>query len=53
MVDHSRSDGHIIKTEIRPDGSKTIYDSRVEGGRIEVPPQAEPPYTDDTSEQKP
>ena len=52
-VDYSRSDGHVIKTEIRPDGSKTIYDSRVEGGVIEVPPQAEHPYTDDAINEKP
>ena len=31
------------KTIIHPDGSKTIYDSRVEGDRIEVPLQAESP----------
>ena len=51
-VDYSRSDGHTIKTEVRPDGSKTIYDSRVEGGIIEVPPQAKPPYTDEASDKK-
>ena len=51
-IDYSRSDGYTIKTEIRPDGSKTIYDSRVEGGVIEVPPQAESPYTNDVSDQK-
>ena len=52
-VDYSRSDGYTIKTEVRPDGSKTIYDSRVEGGVIEVPPQAESPYTDDRRNEKP
>ncbi len=52
-VDYSRSDGYTIKTEIRPDGSKTIYDSRVKGSVIEVPPQTESPYTDDASDEKP
>ena len=52
-VDYSRSDGYTIKTEIRPDGSKTIYDSRVEGGVIEVPPQAESPYSDKAIDEKP
>ena len=41
------------KTIIHPDGSKTIYDSRVEGDRIEVPSQAESTYTDDASDEKP
>ena len=45
-----RSNGR--KTNTRPDGSKTIYDPRVEGGVIEVPPQAESPYTNDTSDEK-
>ena len=49
--DFTRSNGR--KTIIHPDGSKTIYDSRVEGGRIEVPSQAESPYTDDASDEKP
>ena len=44
--------GYTIKTQTHPDGSKTIYDSRVEGV-IEVPPQAESPYTDDTGDEKP
>ena len=47
----TRSNGR--KTVIYPDGSKTIYDSRVEGGVIEVPPQAESPYADDVSDEKP
>ncbi|MCG9133511.1 hypothetical protein J5I95_17710 [Candidatus Poribacteria bacterium] len=38
-----------IKTEVRPDGSKTIYDPRVEGV-IEVPPQAKSPYLDEEEE---
>ena len=37
--DFTRTNGR--KTIIHPDGSKTIYDSRVEGGVIEVPPQAD------------
>ena len=41
------------KTITHPDGSKTIYDSRVEGGVIEVPPQAKSPYTDNTGDEKP
>ena len=41
-----------IKTEVRPDGSKTIYDSRVEGV-IEVPPQAKSPYVDEEDNEKP
>ena len=40
------------KTIIHPDGSKTIYDSRVEGGVIEVPSQVESTYTDDASDEK-
>ncbi|MCY4570786.1 MAG: hypothetical protein OXD49_21055 [Candidatus Poribacteria bacterium] len=40
------------KTIIHPDGSKTIYDSRVEGGVIEIPSQAESPYTDDAIDEK-
>ena len=40
------------KTIIHPDGSKTIYDSRVKGGVIEVPSQVESTYTDDTSDEK-
>lgn len=51
MVDYSRS-GYTIKTHTRPDGSKTIYDSRVEGGIIEVPPQVESPHTDDSGDEK-
>ena len=42
-----------IKTEVRPDGSKTIYDPRVEGGVIEVPPQAKSPYVDEADNEKP
>lgn len=41
-----------IKTEVRPDGSKTIYDPRVEGV-IEVPPQAKSPYVDEEDNEKP
>lgn len=51
MVDHSRS-GYTIKTHTRPDGSKTIYDSRVEDP-IEVPLQMESPYIDDVGDEKP
>ena len=40
-------------TSYRSNGSKTIYDSRVEGGVIEVPPEAESPYTGDASDEKP
>ena len=47
----TRSNGR--KTIIHPDGSKTIYDSRVEGGVIEVPSQAESPYIDDANNEKP
>ena len=46
-----RSNGR--KTITHPDGSKTIYDSRVEGGVIEVPSQAESLYTDDAGDEKP
>ena len=49
--DFTRSNGS--KTVIHPDGSKTIYDSRVEGGVIEVPQQVESPYTEDVSDEKP
>ena len=41
------------KTIFHPDGSKTIYDSRVEGGVIEVPPQAKSPYVDEEEREKP
>ena len=41
------------KTITHPDGSKTIYDSRVEGGVIEVPPQAKSPYVDEEENEKP
>ena len=41
------------KTITHPDGSKTIYDSRVEGGVIEVPPQAKSPYVDEEEKEKP
>ncbi len=41
------------KTIFHPDGSKTIYDSRVEGGVIEVPPQAKSPYVDEEEKEKP
>ena len=34
-------------------GSKTIYDSRVEGSVIEVPPQAKSPYVDEADNEKP
>ena len=51
-VDHTQK-GYTIKTHTRPDGSKTIYDPRVEGGVIEVPPQAKSPYTDDAGDEKP
>ncbi|RKU10397.1 hypothetical protein C6503_20000 [Candidatus Poribacteria bacterium] len=44
-VDYTQK-GYTIKTYTRPDGSKTIYDPRVEGGVIDVPPQAESPYVD-------
>ncbi len=40
------------KTISHPDGSKTIYDSRVEGGVTEVSPQASSAYTDDASDKK-
>ena len=50
-VDYSRS-GYTVKTHIHPDGSKTIYDSRVEDS-IEVSPQTESPYTEDASDEKP
>ena len=45
MVDYTHK-GYTLKTHTHPDGSKTIYDSRVEGV-IEVPPQAKSPYTDE------
>ena len=51
-TDYTRK-GYTIKTHTHPDGSKTIYDSRVKGSVIEVPPQAKSPYTDDTSNEKP
>ena len=51
-IDYTRK-GYTIKTHTHPDGSKTIYDSRVKGSVIEVPPQAESPYTDDASDEKP
>lgn len=41
------------KTITHPDGSKTIYDSRVEGGVIEVPPQSKSPYVDEEEKEKP
>ena len=49
--DFTRSNGR--KTIIHPDGSKTIYDSRVEGGVIKVPPQAKSPYVDEADNEKP
>ena len=51
-VDYTQK-GYTIKTHTRPDGSKTIYDSRVEGGVIEVPPQAKSPYVDEEEKEKP
>lgn len=48
MVDYTHK-GYTLKTHTHPDGSKTIYDSRVEGV-IKVPPQAKSPYTDDTGD---
>lgn len=51
-TDYTRK-GYTIKTHTHPDGSKTIYDSRVKGSVIEVPPQAKSPYTDDASDEKP
>ena len=50
-IDYTRK-GYTIKTRTHPDGSKTIYDSRVEGV-IEVPPQAKSPYVDETENEKP
>lgn len=51
-VDYTQK-GYTIKTHTRPDGSKTIYDPRVEGGVIEVPPQAKSPYVDEEEKEKP
>ena len=51
-TDYTRK-GYTIKTHTHPDGSKTIYDSRMKGSVIEVPPQAKSPYTDDASDEKP
>ena len=51
-IDYTRK-GYTIKTHTHPDGSKTIYDSRVKGSVIEVPPQAKSPYTDDIGDEKP
>lgn len=51
-VDYTQK-GYTIKTYTRPDGSKTIYDPRVEGGVIEVPPQAKSPYVDEEEKEKP
>lgn len=50
-TDYTRK-GYTIKTHTHPDGSKTIYDSRVEGV-IEVPPQAKSPYVDEEENEKP
>ncbi len=44
--------GYTLKIHTHPDGSKTIYDSRVEGV-IEVPPQAKSPYVDEDENEKP
>ena len=51
-VDYTQK-GYTIKTHTRPDGSKTIYDPRVEGGVIEVPPQTKSPYVDEEEKEKP
>lgn len=50
-TDYTRK-GYTLKTHTHPDGSKTIYDSRVEGV-IEVPPQAKSPYVDEEDNEKP
>ena len=50
-TDYTRK-GYTLKTHTHPDGSKTIYDSRVEGV-IEVPPQAKSPYVDEDENEKP
>ena len=50
-TDYTRK-GYTLKTHTHPDGSKTIYDSRVEGA-IEVPPQAKSPYVDEAENEKP
>ena len=50
-TDYTRK-GYTLKTHTHPDGSKTIYDSRVEGV-IEVPPQAKSPYVDEENNEKP
>ena len=50
-TDYTRK-GYTLKTHTHPDGSKTIYDSRVEGV-IEVPPQAKSPYVDEADNEKP
>lgn len=50
-TDYTRK-GYTLKTHTHPDGSKTIYDSRVEGV-IEVPPQAKSPYVDEEEKEKP
>lgn len=50
-TDYTRK-GYTLKTRTHPDGSKTIYDSRVEGV-IEVPPQAKSPYVDEEDNEKP
>ena len=44
--------GYTLKIHTHPDGSKTIYDSRVEGV-IEVPSQAKSPYVDEDENEKP
>ncbi len=50
---HDFTHSNNRKTITHPDGSKTIYDSRVEDGVIKVPPQAESPYIDDAGDEKP
>ena len=50
-TDYTRK-GYTLKTHTHPDGSKTIYDSRVEGV-TEVPPQAKSPYVDEEENEKP
>ena len=50
---HDFTHSNNRKTITHPDGSKTIYDSRVEGGVIKVPPQAKSPYVDEEENEKP